>query len=149
MKRMGIAVTVAVALVSLAASAGADERNVTVSKMVPVACETDGGPVGCSVGTKFIGAVFAAKWNEAVATEPFHCGTGKPTAVLVTVMYEYNEGSWLFRDTDAKKAKWPACVRDGFPGKATALLKEIFEKVRELDGSVDVRATWRISLVLN
>ncbi len=149
MKRAWI-VLGAVALSALVAPANAaeGERNLTVAKMVATNCSTDGGPVACSLGVKFIGVAFASKWNEKVESAPLACGAGKPATVTLTVVYEYNDGTWDYIDDDAKKAKWPACVRDSFTAKADPLLKEIWTKVHDLDGSVDVRAAYKLTLSL-
>jgi hypothetical protein len=118
--------------------------------MSAVSCDTDGGPVGCSDAVHFLGSAFTWTWNNppGASVPVLSCGPGKRVDVKVSIMYEYNDGTWEFYDSDAKKAKWPPCIREKLQALATPILKDLWTKIHDMDGSIDVRARWTLHLSL-
>jgi hypothetical protein len=135
---------------ALAQGVAADgPRQLSVVKTDVGVCNTDGGKVACPTGMKFLAEAFTFNANEDLQKTPIHCGPGKPQKAQTAILYEYNDGQFVVPEADEKAlAKQPACVKEGYVPRAKAKLHELFQKVREVDPRVDVRATFRMYLQL-
>jgi hypothetical protein len=152
-----------------AATAHAEDRTVTVKEVPVKDCNTDGGSVSCSVGTKTL----AKGLRHYVDELALSCPGANKQQHTIALNYEYNDGLVYYYShvlatlhdgktasqplpdeaalTDSagkslkKKPGLPACLSSALPKIGEKLLA-YFEVLRQIDPDVDVRSTYVLKL---
>ena len=114
-----------------------------VTKVAIGACSTDGGKVKCPTGLVYLGEIIQRSWNAELEAKPVACAYVTKKTETFELVYEYNDGTATIRD--AEKSKAPPCVQDFSKQVATKYL-EVFKKLRDIDPSIDVRTSYKITV---
>ncbi len=130
--------------VLLAATPVVAEPELTrIDKVVATKCSTDGGAMNCPSGVKYMGELIQ-KWGYAQLLEkPQACPGAKPGPMTFGLGYEYNDGQIYIAD----ESKLPGCVKS-LATKLGAKWLEIYKFIQPLDPSVDVRNTYKITVMI-